>query len=439
MRRFVSGSLFAAALASGFGQDAFGQALPPGHPTVQGSAASAAPGATAAPSAAPLGGAHPAHPPMGGGFRPEGPPEDVSTVDPSLPTGSIVVDVVDGQGAPLSGVAVQLLSQFESIAEGKSQSQKQATTDASGRVTFSGLGDSLHLSHRVRIDRQGARTEVEPFSLGTKGGQRVLLHVYPVTHDIREAFVGMRGFAFVEQRDGNFVFDLAFRVINMSQVTWLPKDVVLTLPKDATPLDLARNGAEKGFVEGPKGVELVGTYPPGQKDVQFQFQVPIRNRESESFELGLPPHLVELRVLAEQTPGLRLGVPGFDDAEPTRGPDGKRMLFTRRVMQPGQDEMSRIRIDLAGLPVPGPARYIACALALCVAAAGVFYASRRGRRAQEELAADRAAAERVLLDELLALERSHRSGLVGPKTYEQGKRELLNALSRLTEPTVAPQ
>ncbi|HSC86861.1 MAG TPA: hypothetical protein VLC09_06300 [Polyangiaceae bacterium] len=374
----------------------------------------------------------PSHPPTAG-LHAEGPAEDLSILDPSLPRGQFVIELVDASEQPLPGIVVEVTSQLESIAQGKSQDRLEQRTDASGRATFSDLAESLRTSHAVRVVHQGARYELEPFRMTEKGGHRARLHVYPVTHDLREAFVGLRGFVFIEQHDGQFAFDLAFRVINLSQTTWVPKDVFVSLPEAATPLELGRDRLESGFFAAGNRVELVGSYPPGQHDVRLQFQIPTRNRERESFELGLLPHLVELRVLAQRTPGLRLSIPGFDDSQTVQGPDGKAMLVARRLMQPGQNELREVRIDLSGLPVPGPGRWIACGLAGLMALGGLYWALRSRRAGGQELLVDRAEARRILLDELVALEQAWSARTIGPQTYEQARRELLQALARLED------
>ena len=59
-------------------------------------------------------------------------------------------------------------------------------------------------SYRVTVNQPPATFASEPVRLSESGGQKVLLHVYPVTRDLREALVGMRGVLFVQPREDVF-------------------------------------------------------------------------------------------------------------------------------------------------------------------------------------------------------------------------------------------
>src|SRR5690606_41931326 len=109
-----------------------------------------------------------------------------------------------------------------------------------------------------------------PFPLaGT--GHRVKLHVFPVTRNIREALVGMRGFLYIEPRDDIFQFQVLYRVFNIGAVTWVPDDVVMELPAEFTAFSAERGVTDIRFepVAG-KGARLGGAFPPGQPDVGFR-------------------------------------------------------------------------------------------------------------------------------------------------------------------------
>lgn len=367
------------------------------------------------------------------GFHGGAAPEDSSTPDENLPAQQVLVELLGAHGEPLPGIEVQLIAQFESIAQGKRSETKRASTNELGHALFSELDASLRFTYVVRIEKDGATTELGPFRVSEKFGQRVRLHIYPVTSDIREAFIGLRGFVLIGQRDDHFHIDVLYRVLNMSRVTWVPRDLRLSLPASFEALDVQSEQKTAGFSATERGVELVGTFPPGQRDVRFQFQVPTRGQSEESFTLSVPPHLAELRVLAESTPGMTLQVPGFEPAEPTRAPDGKKILITRKLMKPGQSELTDVRIELAGLPTPGISRIVACVIATLIAAGGLFIALKKRRGGDRELIQDRNRAREILLDELVAVEKAFRQEDIGPKTYEQTKKLLLEALARLED------
>ena len=108
-------------------------------------------------------------------------------------------------------------------------------------------------------------------------------------------------------------------------------------------------------------------------------------------------------------------------------------------MRPGQGQLDEVRIELSGLPVPGPGRLVACALGLLIAALGIIQASVLSKKTRLlEAQEDRDQARRILLGELVALEQAFASAAVGPKTHEQAKRQLLDALARLEVDSPSP-
>jgi hypothetical protein len=232
-------------------------------------------------------------------------------------------------------------------------------------------------------------------------------------------------------RDDIFQFEVMFRVFNMGRVTWVPGDVSFNLPVGAKGFVANESMSDtRAVLTDDRTVELQGTFQPGQHDVTFRFQVPNEHDETADFEIGLPPHMAEVRVMAEAAPGMSLTVAGFDAAEKSAGPDGERLLVTARQLQPGEPEMSSVSIQLSGVPTPGPGRWIAVALAAVIALFGVWTAS----RTKATLVApvdDLKRARARLLDELLQLEKAKTAGDIGPSTYENAKKILLNALGRV--------
>lgn len=379
----------------------------------------------------------PAHPPVSGALptSPHGGglpsiPVVRSERDPSLQPGELVVTVVTGDGAPLSGATVTLREVHHSIAEGDSKKQTAHTTGADGTVRFSSLDTSLQSSAEVSVRALGASYEVEGFRPSDSAGQRVTVPVFPSSSDPKQAMIGMRGFIYVQLREGEFWFDVLYRVFSLSGYTWVPRGVELDLPAGATGFD-----GQAGFSLVGQHAELGGSYPPGQKDVRMTFRVPAPGEPEASFSLDLPPHLVELRVISEFAPGMSLDVPGFDPAEETAGPAGTPVLFTRRTMSPGEPPLARVAIRLRGLPTVGPERWYVAWTALGLAGLGLYFAwQRRGGRTPDELE-DVEQARELLLGDLKDLERARSTNQIGPETYERVRRELLLSLARLEEPS----
>ncbi len=398
------------------------------------SAKAAAPGAASAqapPAGARLPSGHPAVGPPGAQPQQAAPPRDESVPDSNIPAGSIVVTLVDAKGTPRPNTGVRLGILRQTVAEGESRQFQDKRTDSEGMVTFSELKTDSAFSYRVSVTHDAAKYAAPPFNLKSGAGQRVKMHVFPVTRDINKAVVGGRGIIVTEMRDDVFQFEVMFRVFNMGRVTWVPENITFTLPDGA-----------KGFVANEtmsdarvamadeRSVELLGTYQPGQHDVTFRFQVPNDQTETANFEIGLPPHMAEIRVMAPAARDMSLSVAGFDAAQKNTGPTGQRLLVTSRQLRPGEPEMNSVSIQLSGIPILGPGRWIAVALAACFALLGLWSASRTGAGFVAPTD-DLKRARRRLLDELVQLEKARAAGNIGPKTYRNTKKILMDALGRV--------
>ncbi len=183
--------------------------------------------------------------------------------------------------------------------------------------------------------------------------------------------------------------------------------------------------------ETGRGARMVGTFSPGQRELTFRFQVPSDEKETAEFVIQLPPHVAELRVMVPAAREMRLEVQGFNPAEPMTGQDGRRLLVVQRQLRPGEPEMREVAIRLSGIPTPSSGRWVAVGLALSVLLAGLFLTARDQKTAGMVPLKDGERAQRLLLGELVALERAFIGKEIGPRTYEQARRALLDALTRL--------
>jgi len=168
--------------------------------------------------------------------------------------------------------------------------------------------------------------------------------------------------------------------------------------------------------------------------VLFRFQVPNDHDPDVSFRIGMPPHLGELRVLAEAARGMSMDVEGLPPAETSTGQGGQRLLITSRRLQPGQEQVNDVVVRLSGIPTPSSGRWWAVGLALFFAAVGFSSAlsdkKEKGNRPAID-PKDARRAEALLLEELVALEKARNAKEVGPQTYETARRALVDALARL--------
>lgn len=399
--------------------------MPPGHPPIGDSED----------APAPEGAVPPGHPPTGGAQLPGAGRADSANPSAEVPVGVIQALINDGQGNPLPGVDVRLLILRQSVAEGDSKEFRNAPSSPEGKVRFDGLGVGSKFSYRITVKRDEAEYASPSFNLREDMGQNVVLHVYPVTSDIRRSMVGMRGFVMVEPRDDVFQFEVLFRVFNVGTTTWVPDDLVIDLPNGWKGFNAQESMGDTRFAaDGDRGAKLLGTFSPGQHDVAFRFQVPNDHDETVDFKLSLPPHVAEVQVMAESAKGMSFEVSGMSPAQPSMREDGRRMLVTGRQLKPGEPEMQELAIRLTGIPSPGPGRWYAAGIALGLGALGLYLAMRDDKEKPSLTSLpekDVARARKLLLDELVAVEKARQADKIGPRTYESARRALVDALARL--------
>jgi len=365
------------------------------------------------------------------------PQADVNEANPSLAPGTISATIVSDRGIPLAGRQVRLGIMFQKIAEGESRSEKFAQTDAQGNVEFTGLTRGSDHAYRVTLQAGSANYQTSPFNLKQDMGQRVVLHVFPATSETERVPFGMRGYLYVETRDDVFQFEAMFRVFNVGQVSWVPSDVVVKLPKDFKAFKAQEGMTDVRFeqVEGV-GARLKGTFPPGQAEASFRFQVPKSSDDSLTFRMSLPPHVAEMRVIAEASSTMNLAVDGFQPPVATANQNGQRVLVSVKQLRDRNEELREFTATLSGIPTPGPGRWFALAIAGCMATFGVFAA--RGAfddaASGKDVAADKKRARELLLGELLALEAAQREQRIGPRSYQQSRIALIDAVARLGLP-----
>lgn len=362
-----------------------------------------------------------------------GPLPDRSHPDPTLPARSITVEVRDERGQPLRNIEVSLITMFSSIAQGDSKASQRAVTGPSGEVHFTDLDTALRFTYAIQVTREGARYGAEPFRLG-QTGHRVILHTYPVTSDMRDGFVGVQVLASIGLREGHFDIQSVYRVLPLNRKTFAPKNLAWSIPDGAQAVDLGEQPGD-GKVEVKDGkIHLLGTYPPGQNQVGFTYQIPHKNSEFQLIDFGLPPHVTNFVIVVEKTPTMGLSIPGFEIIE-SKDQGGKDLLVARKTMHAGEAQLTHLPVELSGLPTIGPGRWYASGLALLLTAGGMGLALSRRNRGPGESERDRRQARDVLLDEMVLLETAFAREEIGPHTYEQTKREILLALSRLDDVT----
>jgi hypothetical protein len=363
------------------------------------------------------------------------PPEDSVAEDPTLPAGALIVSVMDVQERPIPRAPIKLAILHQSVAKGDSREELTRTADDSGVVRFEGLTVGSASQYRVITTRGPGSFSMGPFTMGAERGKRAVIHSYEVSTSIDEVLVGMQAAVYVSLREDSLSVEHLVSVFNLGPVAWVP-DVTMTLPegfKAFTKPDNAEEGVHFAEVKGT-GAALRGTISPGRHDATFRYQIPLENEERQTISIQLPPRVAQTRVMVEASRKMGVEVPGFPPAQRDQNRDGKRILVTGRQVSREEGGLRRLEITITGLPTQGYGRWVAVLLAsTALVSGGVFFYGRRGKKDEidEETRDDLLEARDALLDEIAELERAHRRGDIGPKTYARIKNALLDSLARI--------
>lgn len=356
------------------------------------------------------------------------PPEDVEQPDPSLPPGTITVDLRDADDKPVANEQVTLGMIINSVAKGDSRKHLQAVTDARGRALFSGLELASNVAYRVSAGYQGGSFAATPFQLAQAKTMHVVLHVYQVTREIQQALIVAEATVACEVRDDRIQVEEAFTIYNLGRSAWQPDDVRMTLPDGFTAFNAQASMSDQGVDDVGQAARLRGTFPPGRHQVEFRWQLPWSGDSDVDFGVGLPPHVAIARVMLPATSDIKLIAQGFPPTEVRHDQQGQSFLVTERRLRPDEPKLTVLSLGIHDLPTPGPGRLLASLLAACGVAVGLTLAiTGRGR---SSVTRDAKASRASILEDIAELERARQAGEVGPKTYEKARRELIDALAR---------
>jgi hypothetical protein len=404
--------------------------LPPGHPQT-----GAQPGADPHSGEGPRGArTAPAQGPSNGSALFEPPPDTVEE-DPRLPAGTIQITIVDGDNRGLPRVPVTLGMLHQSIAKGESRERITRETDDSGVLTFPNLDTASNIAYRVTVARDPAIYSSSPFQLNVARGTKVALHVYPATRNLQDALIVVQNILHIEVKDDRIQLHQGISIFNLGRVAWVPDDVVIALPENFTALSANQSMGDQG-VDGidKRGAKLRGTFGPGRQDVEFRWQLPYSGESTLDFETGVPPHAAVTRVMAVAAPKMKLSVDGFPEPQPRNDAQGQRVLVTERQLRRDEAPQKRLRISLRDIPDDmKDLKRLAAALAGMGLFAGLAIAIGGARKGADTPRVDKGERGR-LLEELEQLERAHRTGQVGPKTYERTRRALIDSIARTLTP-----
>lgn len=358
-------------------------------------------------------------------------PENLSRAEPGMRVGSIGVLVRDAQGLPLSGRKVVLKRLKESIAEGNKSDELSTTSNAEGHAGFLDQSTNTDFQYEVVTNEGPAQYSSGPFRLDRQNGQLVVLNVFPITADINQTFIASRTLYVVEPRDDVFQIQALYRFHNTNPITWVPEDLRIKLPVGAKAFRPANQSGDLHLIEEDGSVRIKGSFAPGEHEVSFSFHLDNPGEPTARLQLPLPPHTMDAKIYVESSLDMGLVSPNLDAATEARGKQGQRALMALRdFLRFDGVRPTELTATITGLPTRGSGPLVASLIALAIVGVGV-YSTSRVRRVGSIAAADRAQARELLMTELVAVEKAFRQQQIGPKTYEQTRRSLLDALVRI--------
>jgi hypothetical protein len=357
--------------------------------------------------------------------------ENISRAEAGMRAGSIGILVRDPSGNALGGRKVILKRLRESIAEGNQSDELETTSNPEGHAGFVDQSTNSDYQYEVIVREGGAQYSSGAFRMDRQNGQLVVLNIFPTTPNIDDTFIASRALFVVEPRDDIFQIQVLYRLHNTNPVSWVPDDFRIHLPSKAKAFRAATSDGDLQLIEEGDAVRVKGTIGPGEHELSYSYQLDNPGEPTAHLQLPLPPHTVDAKIYVESSSQMGLSSPDLDAATETRGKNGQRALMALRdFLNANATRPSELSATITGLPTRGSGPIVAAILAALLGGFGV-YAARAAKQTGPLAAEDRERARNLLLDELVALERAFRGDQIGPKTYEQTKRTLLEALVRI--------
>lgn len=395
----------------------------------------------------------PGHPATGGPGAPGGQenpnlpriPRDSSGPASSVPASTIDAVVLDENDKPVANVPVTLWLLRQSVAQGDSRTTKTATSDANGFVRFSGLLTTSDWSYQIKVQAQGesnaTATYGSPaFNLMGNTGWMVRIHRFPVTTRFEDLIAGFEFVvASLDIREDAIEVAMEFNLVNLSPKAWgLGAGLDLALPTGFKGLRAAETMDDLKVepIEG-KGARWTGAFPPGQWTIQYDFKLPYDGEAAYDVDLPMPARVLNAAVRVAGRKGTVVRVDGFDAPKEDIAPNGARFLTAMKRGDPN-NPVTRLSIHVSGLPEPGPEKWAAILVGLGGLLAGIYALA----RVSPESAAPAPIRKRMrarLLEDVVALEKAHRAGEVGPKGYATERARLLTAIADTLLEGYAPE
>jgi hypothetical protein len=317
-------------------------------------------------------------------------------------------------------------------------------TDASGVATFAGLETGSGQAYRVNVPSEGATYSSTPFRLEPNMGQDVHVTRLPITRDQRVLLQLVD--TQIELREDRAHVTQRVQLMNLGERTYVfpIRGLHYELPHGAIAFQTEPVMTDQHVTETDGVVEIKGSLPPGGVQLPWAFDVPLHGG---TLSLTFPQHVrtYQWRVISDAPDGLRLdatavapghaddGSPASQFSDPEAGEsDGRSVVFTELSRTPQDPPLRSVVVRLAGIPTPGPLRWIAIVVAFLIVALAVWLLFfDRDTRAIFDAKPWRDARRKELLAEAEQLGRERTKGEVGPKYFARRRGELVAEMSLL--------
>ena len=345
-----------------------------------------------------------------------------------LAVGTVTARVIRGQlSNPLEGQTVDLAI---------GGATRTATTDASGRATFTGLAPGSRVKVGVTVD--GERVESRDFAVPDAGGIRVMLVATDPAAAKEESrlaqqppvagtviFGGESRFVVELGDDALSVFNI-LQIVNTGNRPVQTEPLVFDLPPGAVGVGLMQ-GSPAGAVAAGSKVTVPGPFPPGQTLLQFAYSIPM-GRDSIVIEQKLPAALPQLSVVVQKIGAMQLVSPQIAQRREMPAEGNTYIVGQGGALKAGDT----VSLTLSGLPsrLMWP-RVVTVALAAVILLAGAWAAWRLPRAATSSPQRNLQGRREKLFAELASLEAQRRKGTVDPAVYAARRESLVTALEDL--------
>lgn len=318
----------------------------------------------------------------------------------------------------------------------------QATTDSSGRATFSNIAPRSQV--RAVTEVAGERLESQEFQLPATGGVRVMLVAADAEADTRAAedtalaqaaaqpgtvVLGDQSRFVIELADDSLSVFNILQILNSARVPVQPaQPVAFELPEEAEGATILEGSSPQATLEARR-VIVTGPYAPGTTLVQFAYSLPYSG-DRVTIEQRFPVQLASLAVLAQKVGEMRLTSPQLARHREMNA-EGQTYIVAQG---PGIAADQALKLEFSGLPhAPTWPRNVALALAIVILVGGAWGSARGVRGAASADSRSRKLERRrdTLFHELTSLEELHRTGGVESGHYNNRRRDLVAALERV--------